>query len=108
MKAVLKSVLFLALLASGAAEAGSVDKKRYPVSKVIALLKDMKAQLEKEAEEDEEIYDKMACWCQTNDKDKSKAIIDAEARISDLSSTVEQLTAQSARLKAEIKGAKEE
>ena len=37
------------------------DKNR-PVSKVITLLKDMQKQLEKEAEEDEAIYDKMACW----------------------------------------------
>ena len=45
--------------------------KNRPVSKVITLLKDMKAQLEKEAEDDQEIYDKMACWCTTNDKDKT-------------------------------------
>jgi len=32
--------------------------KNRPVSKVITLLKDMLKQLEKEAEEDEEIYDK--------------------------------------------------
>ena len=42
--------------------------KNRPVSKVIVLLKDMLKQLEEEAEEDEEIYDKMACWCETNDK----------------------------------------
>merc|ERR1719327_689477 len=54
--------------------------KNRPVSKVITLLKDMMEQLEKEAEEDEEIYEKMACWCETNDKEKTKAIADAEAR----------------------------
>jgi hypothetical protein len=58
----------------------------------------MLKQLEKEAEEDEEIYDKMACWCETNDKEKTKAIADAEARISDLTTKIEELTAQSARL----------
>ena len=42
--------------------------KNRPGSKVTTLLKDMLKQLEKEAEEDEEIYDKMACWCETNDK----------------------------------------
>ena len=30
----------------------------------------MSKQLEQEAEEDEEIYDKMACWYETNDKEK--------------------------------------
>merc|ERR1719446_1208535 len=78
------------------------DAKNRPVTKVITLLKDMLKQLEKEAEEDEAIYDKMACWCETNDKEKTKAIADAEARISDLTTKIEELTAQSARLNTEI------
>merc|ERR1719240_2256682 len=77
--------------------------KNRPVSKVITLLKDMLAQLEKEGEEDEEIYEKMACWCETNDKEKTKAIADAEQRIEDLTSSIEEMTAASARLNAEIK-----
>merc|ERR1719160_2470860 len=77
--------------------------KEYPVTKVVNLLKDMKAQLEKEAEEDEEIYEKLACWCETNDKEKTKAIADAEAHIEDLTATIEELSATSARLNTEIK-----
>merc|ERR1740133_213698 len=65
-------------------------------------------QLEKEAEEDEEIYDKMACWCETNDKEKTKSIADAEARISDLTTKIEELTASSARLNTEIKNLEKE
>jgi len=76
--------------------------KNRPVSKVITLLKDMLKQLEKEAEEDEEVYDKMACWCETNDKEKTKAVSDAEARISDLTTSIEEKTAASARLNTEI------
>merc|ERR1719478_652815 len=72
------------------------DAKNRPVSKVITLLKDMLSQLEKEAEEDEAIYDKMACWCETNDKEKTKSIADAEARIADLTTKIEELTASSA------------
>merc|ERR1719313_2484849 len=63
----------------------------------------MQKQLEKEAEEDEEIYDKLACWCETNDKEKTKAIADAEAHIQDLTATIEELSATSARLNTEIK-----
>merc|ERR1711990_1337295 len=84
------------------------DAKNRPVSKVITLLKDMLKQLEKEAEEDEEIYDKMACWCETNDKEKTKSIADAEARISDLTTKIEELTANSARLNTEIKNLEKE
>jgi len=82
--------------------------KNRPVSKVITLLKDMLKQLEKEAEEDEEIYDKMACWCTTNDREKTKSIADAEARIEDLTNKIEELTAQSARLNTEIKNHEKE
>jgi len=82
--------------------------KNRPVSKVITLLKDMLKQLEKEAEEDEEIYDKMACWCETNDKEKTKSIADAEAKISDLTTKIEELTASSARLNTEIKNLEKE
>jgi chromosome segregation ATPase len=84
------------------------DAKNRPVSKVITLLKDMLKQLEKEAEEDEEIYDKMACWCETNDKEKTKAIADAEAHISSLEVKIEEDTAASARLSAEIKNHEQE
>jgi len=82
--------------------------KNRPVSKVITLLKDMLKQLEKEAEEDEEIYDQLACWCETNDKEKTKAIADAEAKITDLTTKIEELTASSARLNTEIKNLEKE
>ena len=82
--------------------------KNRPVSKVTTLLKDMLKQLEKEAEEDEEIYDKVACWCETNDREKSKAISDAEAKIADLTVKIEELTATSARLNREIKNLEKE
>merc|ERR1719472_711331 len=77
--------------------------KNRPVSKVITLLKDMLKQLQKEAEDDEEIYDAIACWCETNDKEKTKSIAEAEAKIDNLTTKIEELTAQSARLTTEIK-----
>merc|ERR1719156_521916 len=79
-----------------------MDKNR-PVTKIINLLKDMQAQLQKEQEEDEATYEKVACWCETNDKDKTAAISDAEARITQLTTQIEEDTATSARLNTEIK-----
>merc|ERR1719428_305089 len=93
---------FLCLLALALGAVQETEKNR-PVTKVINLIKDMMAQLEKEAEEDEETYEKVACWCETNDKEKTAAIAEAEARITDLTSTIEELTATSARLNTEIK-----
>merc|ERR1719464_35964 len=63
----------------------------------------MLEQLEKEAEEDEEIYDKLACWCKTNDGEKTKSIKDSEASINRLTVKIEELTATSARLATETK-----
>merc|ERR1719159_410342 len=68
----------------------------------------MLKQLEKEAEEDEEIYDQLACWCETNDKEKTKSVADAEAKIEDLTTKIEELTASSARLNTEIKNLEKE
>merc|ERR1719265_2105760 len=82
--------------------------KAHPVSKVITLMKDMIAQLDKEAAEDEETYETMGCWCETNDKEKTKAIADAEARISFLGTAIEELTGKSAKLNEEIASLDEE
>jgi len=82
--------------------------KNRPVTKVVNLLKDMLKQLEKEAEEDEEIYDQLACWCATNDKEKTKSVAEAEARITDLTTSIEDLTASSSRLGTEIKNLEKE
>jgi hypothetical protein len=96
------------LVAAQAAAATTREDKNRPVTKVINLLKDMQAQLEKEATEDEEVYEKVACWCQTNDKSKTKAIADAEDRITSLTANIEEFTANSARLNTEIKNLESE
>jgi len=78
------------------------DAKNRPVTKVITLLKDMSKQLEAEVEQDQEVYDKMACWCTTNDKEKTNSIAEAEQRIADLTAAIEEGTAKSSALTTEI------
>merc|ERR1719327_251856 len=53
----------------------------------------MAAELDKEAKQDSELYDKLACWCETNDKDKTKAISDANDAIASLTASIEKNTA---------------
>jgi chromosome segregation ATPase len=98
----------IAVAAVAALSFSAEEAKNRPVSKVITLLKDMVKQLEKEAEDDQEIYDKMACWCTTNDKAKTKAIAEGEARISDLTAAIEEGSAKSAQLDTEIKNLEKE
>merc|ERR1719327_1286094 len=97
----LLSLLCLVMATSVSSRAVVEDAKNRPVSKVVTLLKDMIAQLEKEAEEDEEVYEAIGCWCETNDKEKTKAIADGEQRIADLTAAIEEYTATSARLNTE-------
>jgi len=84
------------------------NSKKTPVGKVITLLKDMISQLEKESEEDEEVYQTMGCWCETNDKEKTQAIAGAEQRILDLTTAIEELGAKSSQLNTEIQNLEEE
>merc|ERR1719387_1368491 len=62
----------------------------------------MKAGVEKEAKEDEEIYQKMKCWCDTNREEKTAAVEAAEQSIDDLTSAIEEYIAHMAELKTEI------
>jgi len=78
------------------------EEKNRPVTKVVNLLKDMIKQMEKEGEEDEEVFEKMGCWCVTNEKAKTKSVADAEQAISDLTSAIEGFTASSAKLNTEV------
>merc|ERR1719182_362158 len=85
-----------------------MDFKTRPVSKVIKLLHDMKAELEADAANDQSVYDKLVCWCETNEKDKTTATGTANKQIDGLLSDIERLTAKGAQLKAEIAQAEKE
>merc|ERR1719359_2578698 len=50
----------------------------------------------------------MACWCETFDKEKSKAIADAGQRITELQAGIEEFTSRSAQLKVDVEQLKKE
>lgn len=78
------------------------DDKNRPVSRVIELLKNMQTELEQDQKNDEEIYDKVACWCKKNNREKTQSIKEARAAIKQLTAKIESLTAQTSRLTTEI------
>merc|ERR1719498_39576 len=79
-----------------------------PIQRVVRLLTEMKDQLVKEAEADQELYDKMVCWCETNEKEKTKAIADADAKDKDLVAEIEERSARHGVLATEIAQAKKD
>merc|ERR1719329_1842648 len=79
-----------------------------PVTKVVGLLEEMKAQVEEEAKEDEKVFDNHKCWCETNEKEKKQAIVDGNARLDRLAAAIEEGTARAAQLETEIGELKDE
>jgi len=102
------AVLILTLLAAPAVANVQAEAKNRPVSKVITLLNDMGKQLETEAKEDEETFEAMMCWCETNDKGKTKAIADGEQTIGELEAAIQSYTALSSKLNTEIENLNKE
>merc|ERR1719281_910883 len=77
-----------------------------PIQRVVKLLQEMKTELEKEAEKDQEIYDQIVCWCETTDKEKTKAIADADAKDKDLVAEIEERSAKHGMLSTNADQAK--
>merc|ERR1719456_1760284 len=89
-------------------QAPKVVEYQSPIKRVVSLLKKMKAELDHEAKHEAEMYDKMVCWCETNEKEKTKAIKDADAKDKALSSEIESRSARFGNLATQIKDMKKE
>merc|ERR1719162_2394279 len=74
-----------------------------PVMKVVRLLQDTKAELEKELEDDKAVKEMMTCWCNSNDGEKAAAIAAGKAKIAELESSMGTGAAKIAELKEKRK-----
>merc|ERR1719361_1186336 len=75
-----------------------------PIRKVVTLIEEMKATVEKEAKEDLKAYDEYKCWCDTNGAEKKDAIEYATEQIADLEAFLEEAAGKEGELKTEISG----
>jgi hypothetical protein len=106
------SVLFSLLAPAGAVTALANDKdmslKTRPIMKVVRMLEDMKAELNKELEDDKAVHEMMDCWCSTNEKEKTKAIELGTSRINELEALLGETIAKIKELKSKRKSIQEE
>jgi len=80
----------------------NMDPSKSPIQKVVILLTEMKAQVEKEGDLDREAYDKYKCWCITSEKEKTASVTAAEAKIEELTAFIEEAAGTEGNLKTEI------
>ena len=72
------------------------------------MLKKMQTTLGEEQKKDDEINEKMSCYCETNDKEKNSAVEAALRAIDELTVTIEEKSALAAKLATEIEQLKAE
>jgi chromosome segregation ATPase len=95
-------LLAAASISSQVVKASAANVESSPIDKVVTLIKEMKAQTEKEAKEDMEAYDKYKCWCDTTEGEKTAAINAAEKHIASLNAFIEEAAGKEGELKTEI------
>ena len=77
------------LFALGAlAAAASGVAAESPVTRVVELIKGLKAEIEKDGAAEQKTYDKFACWCEDTTQRKSDAIAKAQDSIELLSKRI--------------------
>merc|ERR1719502_2440201 len=87
----LASLLLVAGLSAASATSAlqtdaAVSLKERPVMKVVRLLQDTKAELEKELEDDKAVHELMDCWCNSNNQEKTAAIAASNGKIAEMES----------------------
>jgi len=97
----MRTAMLAMLVYSAAAFLADADKE-HPVTKVVNMLKKMQETMQEEAAKDQEVYEKMSCWCETNDKETNAAVEAAQRAISELTAKIEENAALAARLETEI------
>merc|ERR1719326_99992 len=78
-----------------------------PVMKIVRMLQDMKAQLEKEKADDEAVFESLDCWCKNNEAEKTKAIEVGNAKVADLKASMGEFAAKIEELREGLASTKE-
>lgn len=100
----MRNLVILCTVACASSLLADNANQERPIAKVIRMLNDMAGQLKKEADADAEMYEQMACWCETGGKAKEDAIKMQTQRIADLGASIDEYSAKSDQLKSDIEG----
>jgi len=73
-----------------------------PVQKVVELIKELKTKVETDGANEQKLYDKFACWCETTSQRKADAIDGGKATIATTTTTILTLKGAISVLEGEI------
>merc|ERR1719197_664917 len=93
------ALLFVASFASGEAASAAAN----PIRKVVTMLQMMVKKVEAEGEKEKELFEKFMCYCKTSGGALEKGIADAEVKIAELQSEIEEAESKKAQLKEDVK-----
>jgi len=79
-----------------------------PIMKIVKLLQYMNKQLNADLQDDKEVHELMTCFCDTNEKEKTKAIDDGNIKIEQLKSFLGEAAGKLAEMKVKRQDTKKE
>merc|ERR1719420_1861312 len=95
-------LLFLALLVTGNALKVNEETDTSPIRKVVKMMEDMRTQLEKEAKEEAELFEKAMCMCDGGEEELKKTIAHMTGEVDRLTSKQEAEKAERAKLISDV------
>merc|ERR1719387_3215231 len=98
--------LALAALFTGTWARASVELRANPIRRVVSMLQMMGKKIEAEGETETELFDKFMCYCKTGTSTLKKDVADAEEKLPQLQSEIEEVSSTLMKTEAEHKKSK--
>merc|ERR1719387_682713 len=101
----LRALALAALLASASART-SVELRANPIRRVVSMLQMMGKKIEAEGQTETELFEKFMCYCKTGVSTLKKDVADAEEKLPQLQSEIEEVSSNLKKTEAEHKKGK--
>jgi len=100
--ALLGSLLCVGCVATRAGARMQTTQRANPIRRVVTMLQMMQKKVEEEGEKEKKMYDEFMCYCKTGGATLSDSIKDAETKIPQLESALEEAGAEKAQVSTDI------
>jgi len=101
----MKAAFLFAVALPSQVQASEEHAAANPIRKVVTMLQTMQKKVEAEGEKEQELFEKFMCYCKNSGGDLAASIADAETKVSELPSAVEEAEGQLGQLKEDLKKA---